>query len=169
MLGYIVQHFSFLALDVALLRWLVMLSIHLTNVLVNYTLFKKKFLSSSALPLEGRGVEGLGASKKNLRCNYVMFIIYVDGGKRKFRLYHRKCRISSKLNSKSLLVSLPKTVYLQSPFQSLYILRERLQSTESLPKGYSCTILSFHIIINNISRLVRCIDHLSSWMQMIAP
>ena len=82
MLGYIVQHFSFLALDVALLRWLVMLSIRLTNVLVNYTLFKKNFfqvLHCLWRGGEGRGVEGLGASKKNLRCNYVMFIIYVDG------------------------------------------------------------------------------------------
>ena len=66
-------------------------------------------------------------------------------GKRKFRLYNRKGRMSSKFNSKSLLVSFPKTVYLLSPFQSLFILRERLQSTDSLPKGYSCTLLPFYI------------------------
>ena len=76
-------------------------------------------------------------------------------GKRKFRWYNRKGRMSSKFNSKSLLLSFPKTVFLLSPFQSLFILRERLQSTDSLPKGYSCTLLPFYTIINYINRLVR--------------
>lgn len=92
-------------------------------------------------------------------------------GKRKFRLYNRKGRMSSKFNSKSLLVSFPKTVYLLSPFQSLFILRERLQSTDSLPKDWldidddiSCAI-TFRKLYNpehNIFLSLR-IHHNGSW------
>ena len=77
MLGYIVQHFSFLALDVALLRWLVMLSIRLTNVLVNYTLFKKNFFQ--VLHCLWRGGEGSGRAgceqkKLKMQLCYVYYL-----------------------------------------------------------------------------------------------
>ena len=57
-IGHIVQHSSLLAEGIALLCWLVILSISLTKVLCNYTRFKKnKFF---AFLVEGGGGGGAG-------------------------------------------------------------------------------------------------------------